>query len=172
MRLFLLPISTKRSLIFCQREKLHPSKKLTLLDKLTTGASAKWLAWEKSDKGWMKKITVFGNKLFQRISYEEWGLKSIPPLNASRKAKELERRGTVQVDYPSSVLSPSTVHITLRAYGAKSRQLYHTKWLWASIIGMPLSTPAALVPMWESFRFAVQVFHHGYNLNLTHQQNT
>lgn len=95
----------------------------------------------------MKKVTVYGNKLFQRLPHEEWGLKSIPPLNASHKAVELEGKEKVQIEFPESVLNEETVIKTLRAFGSKERQSFHTKWLWASILGMPLSAPAALVPM-------------------------
>lgn len=147
MRLFLLPVSTKQSLIFCQRVKPQPSKKLPWIDRITTGASTKWLAWEKADKGWMKKVTVYGNKLFQRLPHEEWGLKSIPPLNASRKAIELEGKESIQVEFPETILNQDMVNKTLRAFAAKERQAFHTKWLWASIIGMPISLPFGLIPM-------------------------
>lgn len=95
----------------------------------------------------MKKVTVYGNKLFQRLPHEEWGLKSIPPLSKIRRAKELEGMESVQVEYPESILKQDMVEKTLRKFGAKERQAFHTKWLWASILGMPISLPAGLVPM-------------------------
>lgn len=147
MRLYLLPISTKQSLIYCQRINRQLSNQQSFLDKITRKASTTWLGWEKADKGWKKKVTTYGNKLFQRLPHEEWGLKSIPPLSARRKAEELEGKEKVQVEYPKSSIEPDAVERALKTFGAKERQAFHLKWLYGSIIGMPISAPFALIPM-------------------------
>jgi hypothetical protein len=82
MRLFLLPISTRRTLIYCERLQptLAPGQKPPILDRLLSKTSETWTKWESADKGWQKKVTVYGNELFRRIPFEEWGLKTLPPL--------------------------------------------------------------------------------------------
>ena len=147
MRLFLLPISTKQSLIYCQRINQQLSKQQTYLDKITTKASTTWLSWEQVDKGWKKKVTSYGNKLFQQLPYQEWGLKSIPPLSARRRDEELLGKEKVQLDFPGSVISHDAVRSVLSVLGGKDRQTFHTKWMWGSVIGMPLSAPIALIPV-------------------------
>lgn len=147
MRLFLLPISTKQSLIYCQRINQQLKKEKTYIDKITTKAATTWLGWENKEKGWQKKITTYGNKLFQRLPYEEWGLKSIPPLSARRKSDELAGKQNIRVEFPPSLMTPDAVIERLQYFGGKEKVAYHTKWLWGSIIGMPISAPFALIPM-------------------------
>ena len=93
MRLFLLPISTRRSLIYC--EKLHEKapKDRSYYDKITLKANETWVAWEKDEKAiwdWKKKVTFYGNQALKRIPYEEWGLKTIPALTAKRRQDIME----------------------------------------------------------------------------------
>lgn len=147
MRLFLLPISTKRSLIYCQRLNNQLSSKTTYVDKITARASATWLKWEKAESGWQKKVTAYGNKLFERIPHEEWGLKSIPPLKRRREDEELKGGKEVQVQYPGSLINEEGVKEALKTFAGTERQSFHTKWMWGSIIGMPISAPVALLPM-------------------------
>lgn len=147
MRLFLLPISTRQSLIYCQRLNLQLSGKTTILDKVTTKGANIWLDWEKKESGWQKKVTSYGNKLFQRLPYAEWGLKSIPPLSARRKREEVDGKEEVRIEYPAAIMASEEVQSTLLKLGSKERQRFHTKWLWGSIIGMPISAPLALLPV-------------------------
>ena len=94
-----------------------------------------------------KRITVYGNKLFKRLPFEEWGLKSVPPLRAKRKEEELQGKIKSQVEYPQSLLKQEAVQEALEQYGSNERQQYHRKWFWGSVIGMPLSTPVGIIPM-------------------------
>lgn len=152
MRLFLLPISTRQSLIYCQRLNQQLSAETTYIDKITTKSSRVWLDWEKKDKGWKKKVTSYGNTLFQRLPFEEWGLKSVPPLSARRKKEEIEGKKEVQVVYPGQSIDPGKVQDVLQMYGSDAKQGFHTKWMWGSIIGMPLSAPFALIPLWVTLK--------------------
>ncbi|KAI4254012.1 MAG: hypothetical protein LQ352_003358 [Teloschistes flavicans] len=123
MRLFLLPISTKRSLIYCQRLNNQLSSETTYVDKLTTRASATWLKWEKAESGWQKKVTAYGNKLFERIPHEEWGLKSVPPLSRRREDEELKGGKEVQVQFPGSFISEEGVMEALKTMDASMNEL-------------------------------------------------
>ena len=146
MRLFLLPISTRRTLIYCQKLNQQLSNEQSYVDKVTNKASATWVKWEKFESGWQKKVTQYGNKLFQRIPYEEWGLKSIPPLSAQRKSSELEGKKNVDVAFPSSIIKGESIFDTVTKLGTE-RQAFHRKWMIWSIVGMPISAPVALIPV-------------------------
>ncbi|KAL8655076.1 MAG: hypothetical protein Q9226_003182 [Calogaya cf. arnoldii] len=162
MRLFLLPISTRRSLIYCQRLNNQLSSKVTWTDKLTTKASNTWLKWEKAEKGWrtgwQRKVTHYGNKLFETIPHEEWGLKSIPPLKKRRRDEELQDDKQMEVVYPGSAITEDRVRMALQEFAGDQRQGFHTKWMWGSIIGMPFTAPAALLPIVPNIPFFYLVF--------------
>lgn len=105
------------------------------------------MKWEKAEKGWQKKVTSYGNRLFQTIPHEEWGLKSIPPLSRRQKEEEFTGKKVVDVVFPGSVIGEEKVKEALKKYAGDERQGFHTKWMWGSIIGMPISAPVALVPV-------------------------
>ncbi|MCJ1434993.1 hypothetical protein MMC27_004363 [Xylographa pallens] len=140
MRLFLLPISTKRSLIYCQRLNVQLTTKQTYVEKVTAKAGATWVKWETVDSGWQKKLTGWGNELFKRIPFEEWGLKSIPPLSTRRPPEDVQGQEETDVIYPPSVIKPGTVFDVLQKL-ATERQSLHRKRMWGSIVGMPVTAP-------------------------------
>ncbi|KAL8789426.1 MAG: hypothetical protein Q9213_001183 [Squamulea squamosa] len=158
MRLFLLPISTRRSLIYCQRLNQQLSSETTYADKITTRASNTWLRLEKGDKGWQKKVTSYGKKLFEKIPHEEWGLKSIPPLSRRRRDEELDGKKQVEVIFPGSIIGEDKVKSALQAFAGDERQAFHTKWMWGSILGMPMSAPVALIPVIPNIPFIYLLF--------------
>ena len=151
MRLFLLPVSTRRSLIYCQKRTTESSGRLSWwsnpVQKITLKSSETWLGWEKYNKGWRKQVTVYGNKLFQRLPYEEWGLKSIPTLTAKRKREELEGKITSHLEYPGNLLDSEAAQKALQDYGSDARQSFHRKWFWLSCLGAPFTFPFAAIPV-------------------------
>ena len=146
MRLFLLPISTRRALIYCQRLNNQLTSEQTYVEKITNRANTTWGKWEAAEKGWQKHVTRYGNQLFKRIPFEEWGLKSIPPLNTRKKSSELEGKQRVEVLYPLGFVKSTTVLDVLRRL-ATERQALHQKWMYGSIIGMPITIPLGLLPV-------------------------
>ncbi|KAL6704051.1 hypothetical protein ACN47E_008815 [Coniothyrium glycines] len=155
MRLFLLPISTRRSLIYC--EKLHekaPADR-SLYDKLTIKANETWAAWEKDDKAvwdWKKKVTFYGNQALKRIPYEEWGLKTIPPLSQKRKQDILDGKAKYEVLFPARYLLQNRVPGILEKL-AKDRQAMHRSKLIWSVVIMPFTAPFMLVPVVPNLPF-------------------
>lgn len=147
MRLFLLPISTRRTLIYCERvqEQLQGAKP-PLQERIINKASTTWASWEKAEKGWQKQVTVYGNSLFKRIPYEEWGLKSIPP--ATQNRIEDINNGKIKFEclYPGAFVKNQKVPEILKAL-ATERQALHRKNMWWAIALMPISAPFTLVPM-------------------------
>ncbi|KAI9736104.1 MAG: hypothetical protein M1818_006280 [Claussenomyces sp. TS43310] len=157
MRLFLLPISTRRTLIYCQRKNATVPEQITYLDKATHRAGALWTRWEQKESGWQKKVVEFGNKALKRIPYEEWGLKSIPPLSAKQKAEYQSANTKVDVSFPSALIPESKVLDVLKALGTE-REEFHKKRIIYCFIGMPIVAPFALVPVIPNLPFFYLVY--------------
>ncbi|KAJ9636752.1 hypothetical protein H2199_007746 [Coniosporium tulheliwenetii] len=128
MRLFLLPISTRRSLIYCERiaQTVNVSER-TYLDRLTTKASETWVSWEKSDSKVKKSVTEWGNKI------------------------------RVEVLFPGRFLKEPKVMGILEKL-ATERQALHRKRMWWSIVGLPISAPFGLVPVVPNIPFFYLAF--------------
>lgn len=150
MRLFLLPVSTRRSLIYCEKlpSTQSPASR-SLLDKLTTKASETWVAWEQDSKAplnWKKRVTTAGNQALNRIPFEEWGLKTLPALTPTRKKAILSGDEKYQVLYPGLFLPKEKLPGILERLAMEKQGTYRRKMIW-SIIAMPFTAPFALVPM-------------------------
>jgi hypothetical protein len=150
MRLFLLPISTRRTLIYCERAlpTLAPgATKPPLTDRIITKSSTLWTNWEKADKGWQKKVTEYGNALFRRIPFEEWGLKTLPPATKA-KLEEVDngKLGQFECLYPGKFLDAARVGGVLERLG-RERQGLHRRKLISSCVWMPVTIPFAAVPV-------------------------
>ncbi|EUC42389.1 hypothetical protein COCMIDRAFT_28987 [Bipolaris oryzae ATCC 44560] len=155
MRLFLLPISTRRSLIYC--EKLHEKapKDRSLYDKITLKASETWVAWEKDQKAvwdWKRKVTFYGNQALTRIPYEEWGLKTIPALTAKRRQEILDGKAKYEVLFPGKYLSQQRVPGLLEKLAKERQNMHRSKLIWSVVI-MPFTAPFMLVPIIPNLPF-------------------
>lgn len=155
MRLFLLPVSTRRSLIYC--EKLHEkaAKDRTLLEKVTIKASETWVAWEKDEKAignWKKKVTFYGNQALKRIPFEEWGLKTLPALTAQRKQSIIDGKEKYEVLFPGRYLKQERVPGILEKLAKERQSMHRSKMIWSVII-MPFTAPFALIPVIPNLPF-------------------
>ncbi|KAK5174911.1 uncharacterized protein LTR77_000047 [Saxophila tyrrhenica] len=167
MRLFLLPISTRRTLIYCERAPPLPSTstaKPPISERIIAKASETWAKWERAEKGWQKQLTVQGNRFLKRIPYEEWGLKSFPP-GTKKRLEEAEREGEGKWEclFPGRFFGDGGKGQVERAKEvlgglAGERQALHRKRLWWSVLGMPVTAPFALVPIIPNIPFFYLVF--------------
>lgn len=147
MRLFLLPISTRRTLIYCERvQEAVQGAKQPISDRLINRASTTWATWEKAEKGWQKRLTVYGNQLLNRIAYEEWGLKSIPPATKKRLEEIDQGKHKFECLYPGAFMKSSRVPEVLMKL-ATERQAFHKRSLWTSVAWMPITFPFTFVPV-------------------------
>ncbi|KAI9684359.1 MAG: hypothetical protein M1829_002169 [Trizodia sp. TS-e1964] len=148
MQLFLLPLSRQHNLIYCQRlAKIASERKL--VDLITARVSRIWLNWENSNTRWQQTLTRSGNRLLQRIPYEEWGLKSIPPLSpGDSRAGKTE----VKVLFPSWILDEEEVPRILSQMAAE-RQTLDARRLWICICAIPFTLPLALIPLVPNIPF-------------------
>lgn len=146
MRLYLLPISTRRTLLYCQKFNTNQAEAKTYVDKTTAWAAKTWASWEKKESGWQKTIVNYGNQAFRRIPYEEWGLKSVPPLSTRRREEELSGKDKVDVVFPETVIPASRALGILQTLATERSSLHKQRLIWC-IVGMPISAPFALVPV-------------------------
>ncbi|KAK4449968.1 mitochondrial K+-H+ exchange-related-domain-containing protein [Podospora aff. communis PSN243] len=152
MRLYLLPISTRRTLLYCQKIDAPASQKQTWGDWVQSKASRTWADWEKKEKGWQKKVVSYGNYAFRRIPYEEWGLKSVPPLSQRRREVELNGSEKVEVVYPKSLIAMDKIPKILHTL-ATERESLHKKKLLLCFVGMPLTIPVGILPVIPNLPF-------------------
>ena len=155
MRLFLLPISTRRTLIYCERAapSLAPgASKPPLTDRIITKSNALWTSWESAEKGWQKKVTEYGNALFRRIPFEEWGLKTLPPATR-RKLQEVDKGGMGEFGkegfeclFPGGFLEGHRVGGVLERLAVERQGLHRRRLGWC-LVGMPVTLPFAAVPV-------------------------
>jgi hypothetical protein len=146
MRLFLLPISTRQALIYCQRAAQKPTREIGYVDRITKKAADTWAKWEAAEKGWQKKITVYGNRGLQRIPYQEWGLKSFPPLTQQVQAEELTDNKKFSVFYPENIIKSEDVPKIMGRLASERKNL-HWKRFWWSMCGLPFTIPFGLIPV-------------------------
>ncbi|EER36433.1 conserved hypothetical protein [Histoplasma capsulatum H143] len=146
MRLYLLPISTGRSLLYCKRIDTRSAKELSRLDRITQKASTTWAKWEQAEQAWKKRLVAYGNRVLQRIPYEEWGLKSVPPLSTRRQTEELQTHTQVSLVYPKGIIQESKVLDLLRDLATARQRLHRRRMLWSIFIA-PLMLPVALIPL-------------------------
>lgn len=147
LRLFVVPISTRRALIYARLLRNDVSKERSILDRITDKAAQTWTQWEEADKGWKTHIVSWGNRVQQRIPYEEWGLKSIPSLSSQRRIDESHGTTRVDVLFPGNAIKEEKL-IPMLHQLSKERQELHRRRMWWSFIAAPLTAPIALIPMY------------------------
>lgn len=146
MRLFVIPISTRQALIYARPLRRGPSQKPSIHDRVIQKAAETWAKWEEADKGWKKHLVSWGNRVQQRIPYQEWGLKSIPSLAAVRRLDESYGTKKVDVLFPGNAIRPEKLQKMLQAI-ATERQDLHRRRMWLSLLATPLTAPVGLIPL-------------------------
>lgn len=147
MRLFLLPLTTRQALIYCQRAAEQTTAKPSLIDRATKKAAETWANWEAADKGWRKTVVYYGNQGLQRIPYQEWGLKSFPPSNPKLQAEQIAANEKFDVVYPGNVMRKDDVPKVLARLARERKQLHWNRFI-GSMVAMPICLPFALVPVY------------------------
>ncbi|KAI1437579.1 mitochondrial K+-H+ exchange-related-domain-containing protein [Xylaria sp. CBS 124048] len=157
MRLFLLPISTRRTLLYCQKLQVLPTEHKPWTDKFVLRAAKLWAEWQKADGGWKKAVVTYGDKAMGRIPYEEWGLKSVPTLSTRRREEEIMGKEKNEIIFPESVIPATRAPQVLQTLATERESLHRSRLIWC-FIGMPISAPLALVPMIPNLPFFYLVF--------------
>ena len=131
-------------------------------------ASNFWNSLGRTDKrslfDWRRRTYVLGEKIMDRIAYEEWALKGIdqvlgPSMHNLVRYTQTHRRGQdtenakkddrtverVSLLYPPSLVSPPTVIESLRRM-TTHRQPYHYRYLWYNVAGIVITSPLFIFP--------------------------
>lgn len=148
-------------MLYCQKTSLPLARsKPRIDDRLAQKAAKTWSTWTKSDVQWKRKIVGWANVAMERISYEEWSLKTIPAKHAHLRrtaeekqhvsVEEIERHSlnteNITVEYPGTMMTTAQAMDRLRGLSQKG-QSYHNRYFWLSAIGAPLTLPMAALPV-------------------------
>ena len=152
MRIFLLPLTTRQALIYCQKITQKPAAQLSIVDRVTKRAADTWAKWEAAEKGWQKSLVKYGNRAFQRIPYQEWGLKSFPPSNPTIQAEAITAEKKYDVLYRGNIIKKDDVPKIMSRL-ARERKTLHWNRFVGSMMGLPFTIPFALVPVVPNIPF-------------------
>lgn len=115
-------------------------------DRIVNKVATTWASWEKYEKGWQKKVTVYGNAMAKRIPFEEWSLKSMPSANDKRLQEASSGQVRYECLYPAAFVKEEKVSEILSKL-ATERQELHRKRMIACLTIAPFTIPFALVPV-------------------------
>jgi len=127
------------------------------MERVQSRAARVWSSWEEKDRGWQKKVVEYGNHALRRIPYEEWGLKSVPPLSTRRRDEEMKGTSKVELVYPKALIPTDKVSGVLEKMGTEGEALHRRRLLWC-FVGMPLTLPIALIPLVPNLPFFYLVY--------------
>lgn len=152
MRLFLIPISTRRALIYARPLRKDIAKELSLLDRTTSKAAQIWAGWEEAESGWKKHLVTWGNRVQQRIPFEEWGLKSIPSLASQQRVDKDHGKKKIEVLFPGNSVRLEKIPTILRSIATERQEFHRKKMIW-SFGFAPITAPLGLIPVYDSPEF-------------------
>jgi len=147
MRIFLLPLTTRQALIYCQKPAQQVAKPASYTDRAINYAAKTWEKWEAAEKGWKKTVVTYGNAGLKRVPYQEWGLKSFPPGVPKKEAETITNAVKHDVVYPGNIMHQNDVPKVLLRLARERKQLHWNRFI-GSLLGMPITLPFALVPVY------------------------
>ncbi|KAL5635465.1 hypothetical protein ACGC1H_004304 [Rhizoctonia solani] len=182
MRLFAFPLTASRDLSIRRSGHRHPliyyyaqmpkrstrpDERPTLLRRAQEKTSQMWSNWGKADGGWKLKVHTYGEKLVDRIDFEELALASIdtslgPKISQlgahSSAGKELSEQQTkthnvsIPLIYPPSFMSSVDPLVSLQEQLVLRSPLHRRKtWFWVGVI--PFTAPFMLIPVIPNLPF-------------------
>ena len=135
--------------------------KLPLTTRLLNRASTFWIDLGRTDQkstlDWKRRTYVLGERLMDRIEYQEWALKGIdpamgphliggPPKDADGQNKDsgIPKLDHIPLLYPRSLLDPDRLLKSLKNL-TDHRTPHHYRRFWYCLAGMPITIPFALI---------------------------
>lgn len=130
--------------------------KPSIQDRIVKKASSMWSSWEAAEKGWKKKVVVWGNKAIDRIDYREHSLKSVMSISAYQRYHPEAPEAKISVTYPASVES-DLVNKQISTLAREGLPRHRQKLIYSFIL-MPLTAPFMLVPVVPNLPFFYVAF--------------
>lgn len=163
MRIFYLPVTAQRRLIFCQKSDAPLVRaKPRLDDRLATRLARVWDRFEQSDRRWKQVVTTWVDKLLDTVPFEENGLRSVPPRHTRKRQlkdkshiseKEAIRSGQVRDLEPVPLVFPATAGLTFAeaqtnvgTAALQGLKTHRRQMLWC-LAGLPLTLPLSINPL-------------------------
>ncbi|BGO96027.1 hypothetical protein NBRC10512_002445 [Rhodotorula toruloides] len=113
-----------------------------------------WAGLGKADEGtWKRRAYVLGERMMDRIEYEEWALKAIDPALAPKLVSSKDSahvKETVDVLFPPSLLDDKALLSSLKA-SLEHREPHHRSAMWRCLLLAPVTLPFAIVPVVPNF---------------------
>ncbi|KAG8920151.1 hypothetical protein FRC01_000898 [Tulasnella sp. 417] len=137
----------------------------SLLQRGTNFATKTWTEWGKAEGGWKLKVHNWGERIYERIDFEELALKAVDPA-LGPKLKQSESSHTVSAEVKKAVESGQVVTVPL--YHPPSalpdplahlksllneRTPNHRKWMTIWLAVSPLTAPFAIIPIIPNIPF-------------------
>ncbi|KAG9292426.1 hypothetical protein G9A89_015296 [Geosiphon pyriformis] len=149
MKIYVIPILRTKFTYYCHATPSHE----TYLSRASKFASSKWESFGQSEKtSWKGRIFVAGQRLLDRIDYQEYFLKGIP-----LREEWSSPRNQVPILYPSEFVSPPEIYSNLTQL-LHRRLPYHKKYMIYSALFIPLSSTFTIVPLIPNIPFFYNVF--------------
>ncbi|SNX81711.1 uncharacterized protein MEPE_00416 [Melanopsichium pennsylvanicum] len=147
---------------------------LPFTTRMLNKASAFWMDLGRTDQkstlDWKRRTYVLGERLMDRIEYQEWALKGIDPALGPhlirREAKDavavksdggIPKLDHVPLLYPPTLLDPKKLMKSLKNL-TDHRTPHHYRRFWYCVVGMPITIPFALVPVVPNLPFFYLVY--------------
>ncbi|CAE6421289.1 unnamed protein product [Rhizoctonia solani] len=182
MRLFAFPLTASRDLSVRPSGHRHPliyyyaqmpkrtesdEQSPALLKRAQEKASQMWSNWGKAPGGWKLKVHTYGEKIVDRIDFEELALASIDT-SLGPKISQLGKRGSegrklseeqtkthtvsIPLIYPPSFMSSVDPLVSLQDQLSIRSPLHRRKtWFWVGV--MPFTAPFMLIPVMPNLPF-------------------
>ncbi|GAA5869388.1 hypothetical protein JCM8547_008661 [Rhodosporidiobolus lusitaniae] len=152
-----------RSSLASQDAKDAQPPALKYVTKATDKAADLWSGLGKADGGWKKKAYDTGEKMMDKIEYEEWALKAIDPAlapkpweavkNGADGVAEMKRKKAeevVELIFPPSLLEEKQLIETLKKQ-LEHREPLHRAAMRKCIYLSPLTWPFGILPVIPNF---------------------
>lgn len=137
-----------------------PKAQASLMQRIINRASDFWVNLGRTDVSstlnWRRRTYLLGERIMDRIEYEEWALKGIDqgmgPALKELMEHEANKRPAVplKLEYPNELVSESEVMKSLNEL-AKKREPHHYRLLAYNMVGIPITAPLFLVPVLPNF---------------------
>ncbi|CAA7262776.1 unnamed protein product [Cyclocybe aegerita] len=132
-----------------------------LVNYATQKAADIWAGFGKAEGGWRLKTFQFGERLMDRMEFEEFALKSIDPslgpsIRHLKQRPLVDEKGsgppTIPLIFPPSIVTPSMALTELKAYTAH-RIPRHRRGFWGWMLVAPLTSPFMIIPIIPNLPF-------------------